>query len=73
VTFARIDALLAPRALLAVMTEVHPGPDPFAGWHYRRDPTHVAFYSNRTFAWIADAWSWTVELLDRRVVLFRKR
>jgi hypothetical protein len=40
--------------LLALMTALWSPSVDFAGWHYRRDPTHVAFYSEASFRWIAD-------------------
>lgn len=44
----------------------------FRGWHYKRDPTHVCFFSLDTFAWLADrlAAHWLVVSDD--VVLFQK-
>ena len=32
--------------------------DRFATWHYRRDPTHVVFYREETFAWLAAHFGW---------------
>lgn len=45
--------LLNPGGLLAVMTSAHQGLDHFADWYYRRDPTHVVFFSEVTMTWIA--------------------
>ena len=42
--FARLDALLRPGGLLGLMTVFQNDDTRFAGWHYRRDPTHVVFY-----------------------------
>ena len=46
---------LAPRGYLAVMTRLAPQENhqSFANWYYKRDPTHIAFYDNDTFSWIA--------------------
>jgi SAM-dependent methyltransferase len=44
-----------PGGVLGLMTRLRPADDRFAGWHYRRDPTHVALYSAATVGWIA-AW-----------------
>lgn len=46
--------LLRPGGLLAVMTQVLPADQSFTDWYYRRDPTHVAFYSEKTFRHIAE-------------------
>lgn len=40
--------------LLAVMTSSHKGEAAFHDWHYRRDLTHVVFYSEKTMKWIAE-------------------
>ncbi|MNK07384.1 bifunctional 3-demethylubiquinone-9 3-methyltransferase/ 2-octaprenyl-6-hydroxy phenol methylase [compost metagenome] len=42
---------------LAVMTSSHKGEAAFHDWHYRRDTTHVVFYSEKTMNWIAQAFS----------------
>ncbi|MFQ5673909.1 MAG: class I SAM-dependent methyltransferase [Nitrospinales bacterium] len=55
----RIVSLLSPRGFLAVMTRFYPeeggrvSRESFQNWYYQRDPTHVAFYSPGTFAWVA--------------------
>ncbi|EEG76984.1 class I SAM-dependent methyltransferase [Dethiobacter alkaliphilus] len=45
--------LLEAGGTLAVMTNFHQGPEAFVNWWYRRDPTHVTFFSEDTFAWLA--------------------
>jgi hypothetical protein len=70
--FARIDGLIRPGGWLAVMTEPWtPGTD-WGSWRYARDPTHVCFYSERTFRWLANRFGWTLELPEARVALFGK-
>ncbi len=39
---------------LAVMTSFHPGPEKFADWWYKWDPTHIIFYNLNTFQKIAE-------------------
>ncbi len=54
-----IQKLLEPAGFLAVMTRRYPEVDgkpdlaSFSNWYYQRDPTHICFYSAKTFAWIA--------------------
>jgi len=72
--FARLRALLRPGGWLGVMTSPLPAPAAFPRWHYRMDPTHVAFYSPRAFAWIAAAHGFDrPEFPDPRVALLRAR
>ena len=50
---------ISNRGYLAVMTRFYPLNnltlclDSFSKWYYKRDPTHVGFYSQKTFSWIA--------------------
>jgi len=50
---ARLTQILKPRGLLAVMTSSPPGKESFYDWPYRRDLTHVSFYSEISMRWIA--------------------
>ncbi|MBE0450333.1 MAG: methyltransferase domain-containing protein [Clostridia bacterium] len=58
--------LLEKDGILAVMTQFHPKDDvKFAGWHYRRDPSHISFYTPETIRWIADLVGLEVVFIDR--------
>jgi hypothetical protein len=56
--FVLLDALLRPSGCLAVMSEMLEHEAGFADWWYRRDPTHVCFYSPETMQWIAARRGW---------------
>ena len=62
---------LRPNSLLAVMTKRVESQNAFAQWHYKNDPTHIAFYSEATFTWIAEYFSWQLEIIAKDVVFFR--
>lgn len=52
--FRLLSSLLRPGGgVLAIMTEILESETDFAGWWYRKDPTHVCFYRKETFEWIA--------------------
>ncbi len=71
--FARICSLLAPRGLLAIMSERWTTPAHFATWSYTRDFTHVSFFHRKTLAALCRLFG--LELLwqdQQRVALFRK-
>lgn len=51
--FKRLRALLRPEGTLAIMTRFYGVDAPFERWWYRRDPTHVCFFSVDTMGWIA--------------------
>ncbi len=70
--FSRLDGLIRPGGLLGVMTAFAPELDDFNTWYYRRDPTHVAFYSAETMGWIAGRMNWRLELPGKNVAVFHK-
>ena len=55
----KIKTLLSPKGYIAVMTRHYPLIDSqadlesFKNWYYQRDPTHICFYTTKTFSWIA--------------------
>ena len=70
--FTRLVALVKPGGLLALMTNFQTDDSRFADWHYRRDPTHVTFYKQETFDFIAADFGWTCEIPCKNVVFLRK-
>ncbi len=70
---AALVAMLKPGGWLGVMTRQLAPHETFANWHYIRDPTHVAFYDERTFAWIGSRYGLLVERVSRDVVLMQRR
>lgn len=70
--FRRLNRMLHPGGLLAVMTMFQTDDERFAGWHYRRDPTHVVFYRTETMEWLAGHHGWAPDFPARDVVIFRK-
>lgn len=72
IEFRRLDALLAPGGWLALMTNFQTDDTLFAGWHYRRDPTHVVFYREATLQWLAQHHGWACEIPCPNVALMQK-
>lgn len=52
--FDRLFSLLKPNGYLVVMTKRVISQQRFANWHYKNDVTHVSFYSETTFEWLAN-------------------
>jgi hypothetical protein len=71
-SFKEIDQRLKPLGLLAGLTSLHLGPKHFETWWYARDQTHVVFYSEKTFQWIAERFQYSVLHLSSPVFLLRK-
>lgn len=64
--------LLRPKGLLAIMTKRVMSPERFVGWHYTRDPTHICFFSEETFRWLADHLEARLELAGPDVAFLYK-
>jgi 2-polyprenyl-3-methyl-5-hydroxy-6-metoxy-1,4-benzoquinol methylase len=65
--------MLCDRGWLVIQTQRVRNRDAFIRWRYPDDPTHIAFYAETTFAWLANhlgACHW--ELVTRDVVVFQK-
>ena len=58
--------------LLALMTKRAQGIDAFASWHYKNDPTHITFFSEKTFLWLAKKWNAKCDFYGNDVVIFEK-
>ena len=67
--WTQLMALLEPGGVLAIMTHFHGGVETFAAWWYRRDPTHVTFFSERTFQWLASAYGLSLLYSDGKKTL----
>lgn len=50
--FTHLRSLLKPKGGLGIVTALYDKKIDFESWYYRRDPTHVSFYSKETFEWI---------------------
>ena len=57
---------------LGLMTKRARDREAFAQWHYKQDPTHVCFWSDASFRWLADHWNARLELMEPDVALFQK-
>jgi len=58
---------------LGIMTKRALGKESFARWHYTHDPTHVCFWSETTFNWLASQWQTVAEFPAADVVLLQKK
>jgi hypothetical protein len=74
VEFERLASLLeGPGAVLVVMTQPLKANQRFEEWWYVRDPTHVAFYRDETFDWLARRHDWTLARPHPSVAVFTRR
>lgn len=70
--FEQLDSMLKPAGILAIMTKRVISRQTFRNWHYKNDPTHICFYSLKTFEWLGNKLGWQMEIIDADVVFFRK-
>ncbi|MDX6749154.1 class I SAM-dependent methyltransferase [Geminicoccaceae bacterium 1502E] len=70
--WARLDGLLEPGGVLAVMTRLLTEKVDFPRWSYIRERSHVVFYRPRTMEWLAARFGWEVAILSGEIVFFTK-
>ncbi len=68
----RLWSCLKPGGFLGIMTRLVENKATFKDWYYKNDPTHVAFYSKKTFQWLQDKWRASLEFIGNDVIIFRK-
>ena len=68
----RLWRCLEPGGVLGVMTKRVRDQDAFSRWHYKNDPTHVCFFSLKTFEWLEEHWAARLEVVADDVVVFEK-
>ena len=64
---------LNPECWLGIMTKRTLDKESFSQWHYIQDPTHVCFWSETTFHWLANQWQAVAEFTAADVVLIQKK
>ena len=64
--------MLKPSGIIAIMTKRVINRERFAQWHYKNDPTHVSFFSEATFQFLAERDGYKVEFPTNDVVLMKK-
>lgn len=70
--FRTLVSLVRPGGWIGVMTAMLEEDTRFADWYYRKDPTHVAFYSRATFRWLAQHHGLRAVFVSSSVVLLRR-
>lgn len=63
---------LKPGGLLGIMTKRVRSRDAFANWHYKNDPTHVCFFHEDSFTWLAQHLNATLNIIGDDVVILQR-
>jgi len=64
--------ILQKGGILAIMTEIVSPQLDFTNWYYKNDPSHVCFYSEKTFVHLANLLGLEIVTLSERVIILRK-
>ena len=64
--------ILQKGGILAIMTEIVSPQLDFTNWYYKNDPSHVCFYSEKTFLYLANLLGLEIMTLSERVIVLRK-
>ncbi len=68
----RLIGMLKSEGYLGIMTKLlPPTQQQFANWHYKKDPTHICFYADSTFEWIASHWNLSLKVIGRDVLILQ--
>ncbi|MBT5095650.1 MAG: class I SAM-dependent methyltransferase [Halobacteriovoraceae bacterium] len=66
-------SLLLEKGVLGIMTKLAKDKQAFSNWHYKNDPTHICFYSEKTFLWIAASMDLNIEFIGGDVVFLSRK
>lgn len=70
--FRRLVGVVRPGGWIGIMTQMLEETAGFADWYYIKDPTHVAFYSDETFRWLASHHRLRPRFVSSSVVLLQR-
>lgn len=71
--FRKLRNLLNVKGSLYIRTALTDFMGDFEKWHYHRDPTHVVFYSKKSFQWIANTLGWEVMEMAKEKIILRRQ
>jgi SAM-dependent methyltransferase len=68
-----LTRLLKQNGHFGIMTKRVLDKNKFSTWHYKNDLTHVCFYSDETFKFIAKHWDYALQIINSDSVILQKR
>mgnify|MGYP001944643262 CR=1 FL=1 len=68
----QLVSCLKPEGILGIMTQRPRDLAAFQNWRYLADPTHISFFSEACFKWLAKHWQLEQVYLGSDVVLLKK-
>ncbi|MBD9362500.1 class I SAM-dependent methyltransferase [Methylomonas fluvii] len=70
--FDTLFRLLKPGGWLGIMTKLVIDAEAFAKWHYKNDQTHIAFFSQPTFHWLAAHYHCRIEFIGNDAIILQR-
>ncbi len=70
--FLKLHSLLNPSGLLCISTAMLKNVDEFSNWYYHHDFTHVVFYCEDTFNWIAEEFGFNLIKVENNFVILNR-
>ena len=68
--FELMKSLLNDGGVIGLMTQTYDGVVDFDKWHYRRDETHVSFFSVKTFEYLGEFLDMNVEIASGSTAVY---
>ena len=65
-------SLLSESGILVIMTKRWLSAERFAQWHYKNDQTHVSFFHDDTFEYLANTYGFALNFVSNDVVLMQR-
>lgn len=65
-------AVLETEGYLGIMTKRWLTKRRFNQWHYKNDATHIGFFHQQSFEWLAKKWGADLNIIGPDVVIFKK-
>lgn len=70
--FKLLESLLKSPGALAVRTHLFEEGEVFENWYYRKDPTHVFFYTVKTLEWIKKGFNFSGLEVNGKLIILKK-
>lgn len=72
--WAELVRTVNPGGLLGIMTQFLQSEADYSSWWYKKDPTHVVFYQEKTFHYLAEEFNLDILYNDKKsVIIFKNR
>lgn len=71
--FEKLTALINPQGILAIMTQFPKDDAHFLQWWYRRDKTHISFFTIKSFEFLAKKYGYEIVFFNEKDYMILKK